>query len=513
MSEKLSGIVFSWLRELKIPVSKSYIKQQLLSHPDYPSLLSITDTLTGLGIENAAVQIEKEKLEELETPFLVHLNGNGGEFSIVKESKQTLQKEFLNRWSGIAVAAEKANEWRHGINLEWLQKDTLNQRKLLLTTLFFTGIVIISSFISFDWTKTGLLFIALAGIFVSWMIVSKDLGIENKMADQVCGNEADCNTVIHSDKLKLPFGIGWSDAGIIYFSFLLLTLVITAFTGTTAGIYPILVLLSLTAFPVTLVSFYYQWRIIKKWCRLCLMTIGLLWLQILILIPFIKGAVYYDFYNIKVLDVTFLILILLITSAAWFWLKPLLISNKKSESENFAFLRFKHNPEVFKALLEKQKKITINPDGLGITIGNLAAENTIIKVCNPYCGPCAKAHPVIDKLLEENKNLKVQVIFTADDDEKDTRAKPVKHLMALYEKGDELLMKNSLDDWYMADKKDYDAFAAKYTLNGELERQGDKLKAMKTWCGEVKIEFTPTFFVNGYQLPKQYTIEDVKYFL
>jgi protein-disulfide isomerase len=65
----------------------------------------------------------------------------------------------------------------------------------------------------------------------------------------------------------------------------------------------------------------------------------------------------------------------------------------------------------------------------------------------------------------------------------------------------------------MADKKDYNVFADKYVLNGELEKQRDKLNAMKTWCDEVKIEFTPTFFINGYYLPKQYTIEDVKYFL
>lgn len=164
-------------------------------------------------------------------------------------------------------------------------------------------------------------------------------------------------------------------------------------------------------------------------------------------------------------------------------------------------------------MLEKQKKLTVNPEGLGIILGNHRGENTIIKVCNPYCGPCAKAHHVIEWLLEENKNLQVQIIFTADDDEKDIKTKPVKHLMALYEKDNGGLIQKALDDWYLADKRDYDAFAGKYILNGELDRQGEKLKAMKRWCDEVKIEFTPTFFVNGFQLPKQYKIEELKYFL
>ena len=47
----------------------------------------------------------------------------------------------------------------------------------------------------------------------------------------------------------------------------------------------------------------------------------------------------------------------------------------------------------------------------------------------------------------------------------------------------------------------------------QTERQGEKLNARKTWCDETKIEFTPTFFINGYKLPKNYKIDEVKYFL
>lgn len=217
--------------------------------------------------------------------------------------------------------------------------------------------------------------------------------------------------------------------------------------------------------------------------------------------------------NISTTTTSLLLVLLCIPAAAWFWLKPLLKENKNLETGNFASGRFKNDPEVFKALLEKQKKIAINPDGLGIRLGNPAAENTIIKVCNPYCGPCAKAHPVIDELLAKNNNLKVQIIFTAEGDEKDLKTKPVRHLMALNEKKSRQLIQEALDDWYMAEEKDYDSFANKYILNGELEKQDEKLKAMKKWCDEVKIEFTPTIFVNGYQLPKQYKIEELKYFL
>ncbi len=75
------------------------------------------------------------------------------------------------------------------------------------------------------------------------------------------------------------------------------------------------------------------------------------------------------------------------------------------------------------------------------------------------------------------------------------------------------MIKQSLDDWYLADTKDYDQFAAKYPMNGELVKQADKIDAMEKWCKATEIAFTPTIFINGYQLPDAYTIEDLQYFL
>nr|MBA3285724.1 thioredoxin domain-containing protein [Nitrosopumilus sp.] len=137
--------------------------------------------------------------------------------------------------------------------------------------------------------------------------------------------------------------------------------------------------------------------------------------------------------------------------------------------------------------------------------------HTIIKVCNPNCIPCSKAHFVIDDLLENNKNVKIQIIYMVADDEND-KSKTVKHFMALYEKNDTELIKKALDFWY-ADNKNYNDLSNKYFLNGELKSQGIKLNSMKKWCDETNISFTPTFFLNGFQLPNTYNIRDLKYLL
>jgi hypothetical protein len=109
--------------------------------------------------------------------------------------------------------------------------------------------------------------------------------------------------------------------------------------------------------------------------------------------------------------------------------------------------------------------------------------------------------------------VKVQIIFTGTEGDQGQRSMISRHFLALYEKNDLHLMENALSEWYSAGKKDYEAFAAKYPMNGELQLQENKLSDMSRWCKKTEITFTPTIFINGHQLPEIYTIEDLKYFL
>ncbi|MGS2737720.1 hypothetical protein [Sinomicrobium sp. M5D2P17] len=47
-------------------------------------------------------------------------------------------------------------------------------------------------------------------------------------------------------------------------------------------------------------------------------------------------------------------------------------------------------------------------------------------------------------------------------------------------------------------------------MNGELEEQRIKITAMRQWCDIENITQTPTIFINGYELPKEYLVEDLK---
>jgi hypothetical protein len=118
----------------------------------------------------------------------------------------------------------------------------------------------------------------------------------------------------------------------------------------------------------------------------------------------------------------------------------------------------------------------------------------------------------MEKLLEEMPDLKAKIIFTGFSGD-EAMTKPAMHLMAIAETSDEGTIKKALDDWYLPAKKDYEAFAGKYPVNGQLQKQDKKIKAMYQWCTDMKVTATPTFFINGYQLPRTYDVADLRYFL
>jgi len=164
-----------------------------------------------------------------------------------------------------------------------------------------------------------------------------------------------------------------------------------------------------------------------------------------------------------------------------------------------------YNPDYFKLLLDKQPEA---PDGwqqLGITIGNPDAENTIIKVCNPYCGPCAKAHPVLKKILENKTDFNLKIIFLVT---KETSL-PAIHLLAINSSGSEDLKESSLDDWYNAPTKSYEMFAKKHDKLNNIEIYKSEIMKMDEWCTKAEVTYTPYIFIKGRKLPPAYKLEDL----
>ncbi|MBS1654880.1 MAG: thioredoxin domain-containing protein [Bacteroidetes bacterium] len=518
--------IIQFLKSLNVKVSNATVNETLQNHPDWPSLLCISDALSKWNVPNTAIRIEADQLNELPLPFLavtkkpdtpfyiINEVGNDGIVILKDQSSKPIKivkDDFLSQWAGVCLIAEPSKESGEkdykAIRRKYFYQSLLPAVLILFLVSLITFLFIKSlkdTAIPAVWPYILQWIFALAGLVVSISLLWYEIDKSNPILQKVCTGIAkgNCNAILTGKASKLFSWLSWSEAGFFYFTGALLCMLYNPAN-------PVPYVLNLLALEYPVFSIYYQWRVAKQWCVLCLAVQAVLIAGgINVLINHLFGA---ELFSIKPYFLSAIFYIL--PTLTWFSIKPYILQLQKAKNTKREYLRTKFNTNIFDALLKTQKQTTSSADSLGILIGNPAATHEIIKVCNPYCGPCAKAHPEIEKLIEENSNLKARIIFTATNKEDDYRAQPVKHLLAIEQNNDEKKTKQALDDWYMAKEKDYKIFAAKYPLNGELQRQDAKIDSMEKWCNETGIAFTPTIFIDGYQMPDVYTIKDLNYFL
>jgi uncharacterized membrane protein len=515
-----------FLKQLKVNVNNTTVNETLQNHPDWPGLLCITDSLNKWNIPNGAGKIAIDKIDELPVPFAAYTLDSESPLAIVTqingETLQVCQKDyntpitqtkedFIKKWDGVYLIAEP-NEHSGEVNY------AANKQKEFLKSLIPALAIVALTAFSFlllnkiagatAFSATGIYlqyFVLMAGVIVTSLLLWYEIDKSNPLLQKVCTGivKGNCNAILTGKQAKVFSWLSWSEAGFFYFAGSLLTLLFVP------NSIILLAWLNILALPYTIFSVYYQWRVAKQWCVLCLAVQALLLVGG---INVITNNFLYTVPNSQSLIPNSLLLFAL-PALLWFAVKPYILSLQQAKNTKREYLRIKFNTEIFNTLLKKQKALTTPADGLGINLGNPAATNTIIKVCNPYCGPCAKAHSKLDALIENNKNLKVKIIFRTTINESNPAFKPVNHLMAIAAQSNYAKTKAALDDWYLADKKDYESFAAKYPMNGELKIQGEKIAAMDKWSKGANISYTPTIFINGHQLPDAYSIEDLQYFL
>ncbi|HSY61890.1 MAG TPA: vitamin K epoxide reductase family protein, partial [Cytophaga sp.] len=459
---------------------------------------------------NNIIEVEKKQLLEIPVPFLAHCKSNGGEFVLVK-NKDNLENQipnFFERWTGLVLIANKPSNWKHAGNEESLKKE---KKQKVNYGIIFGGLMtaIISPVVySFTIQQALLILIAVTGLLVSILIMSKQLGIENKMVNQICGKGQGCGVIMNSQSNKLPFGITWSDLGIIWFAFFLLTLMISSYTSNRKDIYGLLFLFAMASLPFTLFSVYFQFRI-KNWCRLCLIIVGLLWAQFGVLFSASRTL----FEKSLGLSIPLLLLTLFIgftVTTLWLWVKKIIQENKILKYENLLSKGFKNNIDLFIALLRSQRHLNVESFEDELQLGKTNAHLQITVVCNPYCKPCANAHEELSGLCEKN-NMGLIIRFAID--AKDKQAKDTKAVEYILQYVKDLqseapsFMRKVLFDWYQW--MDLEKFSNVY--KPLKSNNVNRLMNMHSeWTRKNVIRFTPTIFVNGFQLPQGYTMKELQ---
>jgi uncharacterized membrane protein len=406
-----------------LKITASTLKREIEEHPNYPTLFSISDVLNKFGIDNIGIRPDPEKFSDIPTPFLTRIRNEKNYenfFTVVKENTsdgicyydqeklcwRRVQKNlFLERWHGFVLMIQVA-----AISVErgYLEKKKEEEKKQLNFFLkLFSVPLLIVVFGIFEIMRNGsivvipliYLILSLAGCVTSFLLVLYEIDDKNSVLNQICSayKKVSCKAVLHSSKSKIA-GISWSAIGLGYFSGQILLLFFKGVEN--LSVHFVLACESLFTIPYVLFSLYYQWRVIKQWCILCLTVQSLLIIQF-VTVCFTKWLMSPKDNVIKLSFVSQSFWIIAISIFFILILFSALQKSKDGVDAKKYLQRLKHNQELFWSLLQQQRILTVDPSGLGISIGNPQAKYKILKVCNPYCGSCVSSPKIRPRRLEK----------------------------------------------------------------------------------------------------------------
>ncbi len=500
-----------WLLLLGNQPNTKFCREEITTHPDYPAMTAVTDFLDAGNMAYSAVQADASYIHEFNYPLLAHIKKPGQEYLhiISNANEWDKQKEISQHWSGIVLFPEKNTTWQNKQNSNY-QKEALSG-KVVVVLLFVaaSGLLIASSMQQINTATIVFGLLSLFGLVVSIFLLGTELGYQSQLVKQVCGavSGGGCENVLKSKYAKGMFGITPADASVLYFA--------TQFIFYLSRSYfpyflNFLLLLALAGVAIAAWSIYTQAIQLKQWCVLCLGVVVVLILQTTITL-FIS-----DFTLLQTVSLQPLLFFILLVSLLAVVLLPVktLIKKDKANQQKLAELKnWKTDMWLFITQWQQEKIIDTTIWDKDILLGNPDAPILITVACNPYCGPCAKAHLQLDELLQQfSGKIKILVRFLFNvNNEKDDRTIVVKAILQNAESlADNTALQKMITDWFAS--MDYNKWVACWKPDNTTNVDY-RMQQHNKWVEVSNIKFTPTFFINGRGLPGRYGLMDVKLLL
>ena len=505
--------LFQYLEKEELPIDKSEFSFQVQSHPDYPTLLAISDTLNFFSIENFAINIDFDDIEILPDRFIAVLkNDNGKKTPYFIERKETCyftykgkkiveyDRELLQqRWGGTVLLAEKTNE---------IETGSKNNYPFILPSLslILLGILYFNADESLT-TKIFAIFPIIGFLFS--IAALKDLfGTKSALIAKFCNisNDTSCEAILNSDKWKLFKFLNFSSLSIVFFASQFIGLFVLILAGNSKDFFIIQKALLYCTIPIIVLSLYYQKIVEKKWCPICLAIIFTLLAELLYIEIFFENSV--DISLRSILIFTFLFLAI---SFIWSLLKQILAKHNELKEMNFKATRFIRNYKIFKIVLLSRSKLDMLQSP--IQLGNANSKVQITIITNPFCGYCKDADALLAKILKlHGEKVKINVLMGIDiGKERDEKKLLLRSLMAIYlEKGQEAYSE-ALANWF--EEKNIGEWLQKYKIDIDIVKIDELFAKQFVWCQNNHFQLTPTLFINGYHYPKVYDRQNLEYFI
>lgn len=515
---ELSSIACHYLKSCKIVFDHSFVKNRIKSHPNYPSLLSFTETLDELSIEYSAVKLENSDLVNANFPILVHINEkDSNNFYIIKSPSkiQKIEKTKGGVWRGIACIVQNRSIIKSIEHKDLMSKKNAKKKAtILLAAIAFITYILIA-ILSFNLLVFIISFLCIVGCFVCYTIFIQSIGRDNFLSKKLCGlnSSVSCNKVFSSKLATIFPYITLGDIGIIYFSTLFIILIWSTIFGLEVSGLRLLQIPAFFSLLFSCYSIWYQGRIVKDWCKMCLTVIGILWIQGIIILFDTFSDLSASFNNLSLQIILGLVFSLLISST-WMLIKNGITKENLLDSAKIKLLKWQRNPNIFLFLSKKQRAIENKIAENEIVLGNIDAPYRFIVACSPYCGPCSKQHKEMEELLNiypEKVCIIIRFVLNLRD-QTDLKFVTVEEILRKYHayssaKQDQLKL---LEDWYAT--MDLDTWRKKWEATSDIKLD-ETLKHLSDWTSDTNITYTPTTFLNGFKVPDEYEFKDFNYLL
>ena len=506
-------IAFRYLRACNINISEYYLRQRMQAHPNYPALVSFTDTLDELGLEYQAVHADKTHIPQFSFPFLAQTPKAPGGFEILPsmEYYQINQEAFLNRWEGVVLMVEMSQIPDNVQYKAFVGKEEKENVKLKAASGLALFIIILMQCLHFDTGLVAFTWLCVVGISICSLIILHKLGKDNAITEQLCSTQKNhgCDLVLNSKWAEIIKGVDFGDIGLMYFSGLLMFSLFCTNSNSVDSALQILVIPSTIAFCLTFVSLFYQWKIIKAWCKMCLITILIVWLQATVI--WIHLMLFSSLQTGLIVAILPLFIFSFAIALFWLLVKPLIIIGDESGKTAIKLDKWKRDPDIFQFFLTSQPYVNTTIENNPFCIGNTDSPIHFTIVSNPFCRPCSTAHRKLEELYYKYPNkVSFSVIFLIKnaEDMEDRRTIAVQSLLKAINKGNE---PEVLHEWF--DTMQIESFKEKYKSIGNRDNSVVILKAYEKWIQGNEVPYTPYIFLNGFQMPKQYSISDMEDFV
>lgn len=521
----MEQVVARFLQLLRLPVARHECQQLIQSHPDYPALVSVSDTLDSLGVNNYVAQFDEAEIDEIAFPYLAHLSdtrGNGDLVLITNAAELAAARANQAAWSGIVVQADGMRVPPSPAQARQVAQE--HRMSLVHKLALGLGVVVVPQpfFYFHGWLLAVGYAAALVGVAVGWILLAKNLGITSELVEDFCGGgvQAGCDDVLQADPVQLFDFFTLSDAAAAYFSWqvgLLALVAVAPATGT--GLAALVGTAALLGLPVVGFSLYYQQVVAKAWCRLCLVVDAVLLVQAgVALYALAQAPVAWPAFSVG--SSLTAVLALLAVSCLVLLLKQFGVRFNEVKDRELRLLRTKNSVPLFTAALVQQPRADLRGFNQELVLGNPAAPIELVMVSNPFCAPCKQQHEQLDHLLAlYPEKLKVRLRFVVSS--ADTGRFPTAtHYLLQYwltniwgTPNESARTAAMLHDWYAVMNLDkFSAthpadFTGDYSLSTQLGTQH------YVWVKQHGIARTPTLYVNGYQFPSAYKVADLQLML